>query len=380
MNQELHDLNTSNMSSLVSSIVQAAIEQKSSDIHIEPSKNKIILRFRTDGQLAVKKHLDISILSNLLSYLKIKSNLDIAEFRLPKDGSFKIDEISDIDFRISILPTIFGEKVVIRLIYKDTIDLDLNNNGIFYEKDIIIIKNMLRKNGCVLVTGPTGSGKTTSLSSFLSFLNKENVNITTIEDPVENILPRVNHVSLNSKIGIDFGMLLKHILRQDPDIIMIGEIRDEETAQIVVRSSITGHLVLSTLHTNDAISTISRLVDMGVEKYLLLEALNGIISQRLVRRLCTACKEKTQATSWIQEQYNISEVYQPIGCEKCSGTGYKGRFAIYEILYLTKEIKHNISQNNIEQIHYTTIKENAINEILLGNTSLNEVYSILLDL
>lgn len=385
-----HDIESeiSSATETINSLIKSAILQKASDIHIEPNENHAKVRFRLDGALISHQLISVSIFPKLLSRLKTLANLDIAEYRFPKDGSFKLSEINNVDFRISTLPTIFGEKVVIRLIYKEISNFSFENNNLgFSATDIETIKTLLKSpNGAILVTGPTGSGKTTTLSCFISHLNKDEVNITTIEDPVENIIPGVNHVSINAKIGLHFINVLRHILRQDPDIIMIGEIRDTETASIVIRAAITGHLVLSTLHTNDALSTIVRLMDMGIEKYLLIEAIKGIISQRLVRRLCNYCKRTTNSPAWFTRKFAINNtlLYEKVGCKKCFGTGFNGRFAIYEIIIITPELKKYIANNSLEEIkilmenELVTIKKNAINSLLEGNTTLEEVYSLIM--
>ena len=362
---------------LILSILTTACNQLASDVHIEPSKNKLCLRFRVDGRLIVQELLDPSLLPNLVSYLKITSNLDIAESRLPKDSSFRLEALPETDFRLSILPTIFGEKIAIRLIHRTDLGLSLAESGIFAPDDLPAIEQLLaRQHGCILVTGPTGSGKSTTLSRFLAHLNQAHVNITTIEDPVEHVLPRVNHVNLNTKIGLDFNTLLRHILRQDPDIIMIGEIRDEETAATVVRAAITGHLVLSTLHTNDALSTINRLLDMGVPRYLLTDALSGIISQRLVRRLCPHCKQSAPLPAWLGEKYALTgDMYRPAGCEHCHNTGYSGRLAIYEILTVTASVRAHMTQGELSALadYYQPLSHHALSQLTAGHTSLEEI-------
>ncbi|MCL1934887.1 MAG: GspE/PulE family protein [Defluviitaleaceae bacterium] len=381
--EDTKNTNNDDVSSVLNSFLQSAITQNASDIHIEPTENIVNIRFRIDGSLKFYQTLEQYAYLNLVSYIKILSDLDISESKFPKDSSFTID-IFKVDFRVSILPTIFGEKIVIRLIYKEGFDFSLEKNNLNFEnEELEIIKKMLNsKKGAILVTGPTGSGKTTTLASFISYINKGDVNIVTVEDPVENIIKGVTHVNINTKIDLSFGKLLKHILRQDPDIIMIGEIRDTETAEIVVRAAITGHLVLSTLHTNDAIGTISRFLDMGVPKYLLVESLNGIISQRLLRKLCDNCKIKIKTPMWILEKYNITQdfIYTDNGCSKCFGTGFKGRFAIYEILSITENIKIRILDNTLKDYtdkNMVSIEKKAISYLLLGSTSLKEVYPLL---
>ena len=362
---------------LIDNIINSAILQSASDIHIEPSEVETTIRFRINGSLKKQQVITNDILPNISSRLKIMSGLDIADSRFPKDGGFNIINHKNVDFRISILPTIFGEKLVIRLIYKHELNFDTNSLG-FSDEEYDKIKRLLKiPNGAILVTGPTGSGKTTTLSGFLAYLNKEDINITTVEDPVEKVMPGINHVSINSKIGLDFSLVLRHILRQDPDIIMIGEIRDIETAAIVVRAAITGHLVLSTLHTNDALSTISRLTDMGIEKYLLIEAVKGIIAQRLLRRLCEYCKMPVSMPLWLERRgYKKQTLYQKAGCPKCFGTGFSGRFAIYEIVVMTDELKEDILNNNRKKSD--VLQKRAVENLLLGKTSLDEIYSLII--
>ncbi|MCL1997038.1 MAG: GspE/PulE family protein [Defluviitaleaceae bacterium] len=364
---------------IVESVINSAILQKASDIHIEPNESGVIVRFRVNGILKRQPLVIGDIFTNVLSRLKIMANLDIAESRFPKDGSFKMDSHKDVDFRLSILPTIFGEKVALRLIYKHNLNFGLDAGTLgFFVEDAQIIKDMLRNpNGAILVTGPTGSGKTTTLASFLTYLNKEDINITTVEDPVENVMEGINHVTINPKIGLDFSVVLRHILRQDPDIIMIGEIRDTETAAIVIRAAITGHLVLSTLHTNNALSTIARLTDMGIEKHLLTEAIRGIISQRLLRRLCPHCKTPEPMPLWLIERgYSPQNLYKRVGCPKCFGTGFVDRFAIYEIVTMSDKLKKDIITGSWETPK--TLAKRAMEHLLAGETSLEEVYSLIL--
>lgn len=366
-----------NIAQLVASILTQAITMGASDVHLEPSKNKLSLRFRVDGRLITHEPLELSLLPNLVSYLKITSNLDIAESRLPKDSSFRLTDLPETDFRLSILPTIFGEKVTLRLMHQHAHQHSLADERLFTKQDLTTVQAMLAKpNGCILVTGPTGSGKSTTLACFLAHLNQPHVNITTIEDPVEHVLPRVNHVNLNPTIGLDFNTLLRHILRQDPDIIMIGEIRDPETATTVVRAAITGHLVLSTLHTNNAISTINRLLDMGIPHYLLTDALAGVIAQRLVRRLCSHCKQPATLPPWLVDKYDIAgHLYEPVGCQHCNTTGYKGRLAIYELLDVTPAAKTYLAQRDLTGLAtcFQPMHHHALSQLLAGHTSLEEI-------
>lgn len=326
---------------------------------------------------------EIILLEQLISRLKIISGMDISEKRLPQDGSFKFNE--QISFRVSTLPTINGEKAVIRLIYVDNNDLNKNNLG-FFEEDLPYIEKLFQNlYGAIIITGPTGSGKTTTLNSFIKDLNTNEVNIVTVEDPVENIIYGVNQININPKINFDFPMALRAILRQDPDIIMLGEIRDSITANIAMRSAITGHLVLTTLHTNDAISSIMRLRDMGIENFMISSAVKGVISQRLVRRLCPHCKKEIKISEADAKIFSLpinTIVYESSGCEFCNNIGYKGRLALYEYFLVDEKIRSLIeNKSSYDEIKYylseknfLTLKDNAIKNALLGNTSLREIY------
>ena len=375
---------TSEASVIIDLLISSAINQRASDIHIEHSEGMARLRFRVDGHLKIHEYLAKEMASRLITRLKILANLDIADHRLPKDGGFTLPAYSDIDFRVSTLPTIFGEKVVIRLIYKNAQAYSLASGKLgFSPEDTVIIRKLLKhQTGAILVTGATGSGKSTTLSSFLNELNKEGTNITTVEDPVEHVISGVNHVNINDKIHVGFSTLLRNILRQDPDIIMIGEIRDQETAKMMIEASLTGHLCLSTLHTNDAVSTLSRLTDMGIEPYLLLEAIRGVISQRLVRRLC-ACKKAGKLPSWLAARYHIppeTTVYERQGCPACFQTGYEGRFAIYEILVINEnEAAKTALLEGTYVMEKGTMVEKALEAVCRGDTSLEEIYGLVLN-
>lgn len=376
---------------IINSILDSATLVGASDIHIEPLEKNLRIRFRIDGVLKEHQTIDKNLFSNIVSRLKIMAGLDISISRYPQDGHFKEEHcIQNVDFRLSTLPTIFGEKIVIRIVYKKGLIFDLNGENLdFFEEDIEEIKLLLENNhGAILVTGPTGSGKSTTVSSFISYLNKEEVNIITIEDPVENVIEGVIQVNVDNKINLDFHNVLRSILRQDPDIIMIGEIRDRETANIAIRAAITGHLVFATLHTNGAVSSISRLIDLGIEDYFISEAIKGIISQQLVRKLCNYCKKKIEISEKFAVILNIeksSYIYESTGCRECFYTGYKGRFAIYEILTMDSKIKSFIeskaSFENIKEVleedGMSTIKDSAIRHLLNGNTSLEEIFKVL---
>ena len=376
--------------SIIDSFLSSAILQNASDIHIENFKTETRIRFRIDGALKINHYIDKKIIPNIVSRLKIISNLDIADNRIPKDGAFKLEKYPAIDFRISTLPTLYGEKVVIRLIYKEVSSYDLADPRLgFSSEEVTKIKALLNNTtGVILVTGATGSGKSTTLSSFLTYLNDETRNIVTVEDPVEHVISGVNHVNINPKINIGFDTILKNILRQDPDIIMIGEIRDKTTAKMVIEASLTGHLCLTTLHTNDAISSVYRLVDMGIEQYLLTEAIKGVVSQRLVRRLCS-CKVPVNLPQWVAENYQLDKqtiIYDKseAGCKLCYGSGYKGRFAICELLVFTEDVRAvfatQVDKARIRQqlTTFESLEQKAINCVVKGETSLHEIYSIIM--
>jgi len=370
---------------LVDSLIESAVLHRASDIHIEPYEHSLRARFRVDGQLSTHQQMDKPLLPNIISRLKIMGNMNIAEKRKPQDGSFSLtihDEA--VDFRLSTIPSAYGEKAVIRLLYGVKERLDTQSLGYFSE-DLTIMRQLFNNPyGIVIITGPTGSGKSTTLTSFISEKNRDNVNITTVEDPVENPIEGVNHIPVDSKSGLDFPNLLRYILRQDPDVIMIGEIRDTASAQIAIEAAITGHLVLSTLHTNDACGVFPRLVDMGVQPYLLAASLNGVIAQRLVRRLCTHCAKQeviSQADAMLLNLPNNSRVYAGIGCNHCNGTGYKGRLAIYEYIIIDDEMRSQMAGEDyrpfaVEKILKTgisTMLDNGVKNILAGNTCVSEV-------
>lgn len=344
---------------IVNSILNGAIYENASDIHLEPFEDEVLVRFRVDGIIRYFMSIPRNIYTSVCTRLKIMAAMDISEKRVPQDGKIKyIYEKKEYDLRISTLPTVYGEKFVIRILYKSNEMKILDTLG-FNEKAVKMIKSMLEnKYGIILVTGPTGSGKTTTLYSMLNFLNKKEFNITSIEDPVEYSVKNVNQVNVNTKIGFGFVEGLRSILRQDPDVIMVGEIRDEETAQIAVRAAVTGHLVISTLHTNDAAESILRLEDMGVPKYFLEEALKCVISQRLIRKVCTYCKKPYHALESESKNLNVPlhyELYKGEGCSKCNQTGYKGRTVVYEIMDFNKlkntNGKHGKNVNDIRKVN-----------------------------
>ncbi|RCW80416.1 type IV pilus assembly protein PilB [Halanaerobium sp. DL-01] len=374
---------------LANYIISKAYQKGASDIHIEPEENNIRVRFRIDGVLKKEMTAPKSSHRALVSRIKIIANLDITEHRVPQDGRIKmIFKGENLDMRVSTLPTIKGEKVVIRLLARNTNLLDLDNLGLS-DYNRVKFGNLIKKpNGVLLLTGPTGSGKSTTLFAALNELNSPKINIVTIEDPVEYQISGINQVQAKVKAGLTFAKTLRSILRQDPDIIMIGEMRDEETAEIAVRSALTGHLVFSTLHTNDAVSSITRLVDIGLAPYLVAASLNGVVAQRLVRRLCPYCKEKRKLDK-LDLKYlgdpEIEEAYFAVGCEKCNNTGYNGRLAIQEIFEVDNRVKEMISDNiSKEKISeyaknngMITLKEDGITKIKAGETDVSEVERII---
>lgn len=377
---------------LVDSIIQSAVRSKVSDIHIEPFEHRFVVRYRIDGALQKQFDSPKDPLAGLVTRIKIMANMDIAERRIPQDGRIfmKVDN-ENIDLRVSILPTVNGEKIVIRILDKSAFNVDKSTLGIV-EDDLEKINNIISKpHGIVLVTGPTGSGKTTTLYSLLKDLNQEDRNIITIEEPVEFYMDGINQVNVNAKAGLTFASGLRSILRQDPDIVMLGEIRDAETAEIAVRAAITGHLVLSTIHTNDAPSSIVRLKDMGLAPYLVSSALVGIIAQRLIRKLCVECKEEYEASDYEKEILGIEKdkslnLYRKVGCNKCNNTGYKGRVGIYEIMQINKEIRELINRDaSVEDITNAALRngmkklsKSAINVILKGNSTIEELLRVTL--
>lgn len=373
---------------MLNMIFKNAIDKGASDIHIEAYEDCVMVRFRIDGQLVEIMRHDKKLQQILVARVKIISGLNIAEKRLPQDGriALKINN-KNYDFRVSVLPTMFGEKVVIRIADKDGFNKSKNDLGFFDDDLEKFDKILANPHGIVLVTGPTGSGKSTTLYSALRELSKPNVNILTVEDPVECTIRGINQVQVNTKTGMTFANALRSFLRQDPDIIMVGEIRDGETAEIAIRAAITGHLVLSTLHTNDSISSINRLVDMGVEPFLIASSLVGVVAQRLVRRLCPKCKEAYEANEHELKLLKTNKdvtLYKPVGCPACNGSGYKGRIAIYEILTITDELKELISSGattgTMKEVALKsgmkTLAINCSRLVLTGVTSLTEMMSV----
>lgn len=372
---------------LVDLIIRQAIEQRASDIHIEPFKDKINLRYRIDGALYQIPPPSKTLLLPIVSRLKILSKLDIAEKRLPQDGGFgfKLDD-RVVDLRISTVPTVWGEKVVMRILDKAAVPLQLGNLG-FSEKQLSSVRESLKRPyGLFFVTGPTGSGKSTTLYAALSETIDPHKNILTAEDPVEFKIEGINQVAIRSDIGLTFASALRSFLRQDPDVIMVGEVRDMETAQICVRAALTGHFVLSTLHTNDSASAITRLIDIGIEPYLLTPSLSMVVAQRLARRLCTKCKEAVEPNPELFGgiKFKADLIYKAVGCSECNHTGYKGRIVITESMLIDDSIRELISKRaNYTEIHdrarkngMDTLFEDGLRKVESGITSFDEVLSV----
>ena len=375
----------------VNTIIITAVNAGASDIHFDPTDDGIKIRFRVDGILGTYALLPNEIKQNIITRIKIMAGMNITETRLPQDGAIK-DAINgkDLDLRVSSLPTKRGEKIVIRIL-----DYSMSLKGIEY---LYFSESNYNKsnrytyspNGIILVTGATGTGKSTTLYSFLQKLNVEGVNLVTVEDPVEMDIKGINQVQVNSDIGLDFATVLRSILRQDPNVIMIGEIRDSETAQIAVRASITGHLVLSTIHTNNSLNTIERLLDMDVERYLLASALTGIVSQKLARKLCDVCKKKRAVTVTEKNLFkavlgiDVNEVYEPVGCPNCSH-GYRGRIAIQEVLFINQDIRDAISagirKDELRKLVYSkdviTMLQDGLFKVVAGFTTTEEILKLI---
>ena len=365
--EEERDESTSDNSpiaKMLNSLLEQAIRSRASDIHIEPYEKRARVRFRVDGSLKEISSLDLRIIPALNTRVKILGGMNIAERRRPQDGraNFKLDG-AEYDLRISSMPTAYGEKTVMRITDKTGFVKSIDNLGFFKEDRNAYDEILKNPNGIILVTGPTGSGKSTTLYATLREFNKEEVNILTVEDPIEATIPGVNQVQVNHKAGVDFANVLRSFLRQDPDIIMVGEIRDTETAEISIQAALTGHLVLSTLHTNDSASAVGRLIDMGIEPFLISTTLKGIVAQRLVKRLCPKCKQEYEPSDKEYECLDLfdkSDVhfYKPIGCNACNNTGYSGRIGVYEVLQITPNIRQLITQKaTADEIKFVAMRE-----------------------
>ncbi len=371
------------------SMIHEAKNIGSSDIHFETFEKKNKVRFRIDGKLLERYTINHSEYPKIVNRIKIMAGLDISEKRLPQDGRINIaTSDGDFDIRVSSLPTLHGEKLVLRILSKNSVNIQLENLG-FTEEELRTYKSAVKKpNGIVLISGPTGSGKTTTLYATLKLLNTDDTNILTIEDPVEYTLEGINQVQLKESIGLNFASTLRTFLRQDPDIIMVGEIRDVDTANMAIRASLTGHLVLSTIHTNSAWATVSRLIDMGVPPFLIASTLNVSVAQRLVRKLCNSCKQEVSINDEdLPTEYKDmlgKTHYKAVGCGDCYHTGYKGRKAIYEIIPITKELVKCIEEKESDVSMYlrenkiATLKDNAISLVANGTTSIEEIYPLLI--
>lgn len=383
------DVSNSPIVQLVNGMLEQAVRQRASDIHIEALEKKVRVRYRIDGSLYERITYNIKLLPAIVARLKITGGMDISEKRKPQDGRITtFVDGREYDIRVSILPTVFGEKVVMRITNKNALTKDKSELG-FPAHELERFDHILKNpHGIILVTGPTGSGKSTTLYTALSELNTEAVNIITVEDPVEANVAGINQVQTNVKAGLTFASALRSILRQDPDIIMIGEIRDGETAQIAVQASITGHLVVSTLHTNSAASTVTRLADMGIPPYMIADSTVGIIAQRLVRRLCPKCKRPRLANQeelelLLLEGHEVT-IYEPVGCQACDNNGYRGRIGVYEIMEVTPEVKKIIAKGgDAEQIKQAalidgmhTLRMAATDYVLQGITSISEMIKV----
>tara|TARA_E500000178_G_scaffold351389_1_gene412378 strand:+ start:6150 stop:7595 length:1446 start_codon:yes stop_codon:yes gene_type:complete len=382
----LDDKNKGPIIKLINATITKAVKARASDIHLEPFENKLSIRFRVDGVLREVLQYQKNVTQMIISRIKIMSKLDISERRLPQDGRISISVGKrDIDLRVSTLPSSFGERVVLRILEKDKTHIHLDQLGFSEEILENFRKNLSKTEGIILVTGPTGSGKTTSLYSGLREISDRSQNILTIEDPVEYALEGIGQTQVNNKTGLTFAKGLRAILRQDPDIVMVGEIRDKETAEIAIQASLTGHLVLSTVHTNSAVNAITRLRDMGIEPYLLSSSLIYVLSQRLVRRLCPHCKiEDDESKNSLLEKHLLNgKIYKAVGCEECDHTGYKGRLSIGEFININdkvSELIHNsASENEITEYVYSDNKkiyENGLIAVANGDTCLSELMRV----
>ena len=387
------DIENSPIVMLVKGMIDQAVRQRTSDIHIEPMEKQVRVRYRIDGALYERMTYSPRLLQAIVARIKIVGGMDISEKRKPQDGRItQVVDGNEFDIRVSILPTVYGEKIVMRLTSKTALTRSKDQLGLNEQEMRTFDHIFANPHGIILVTGPTGSGKSTTLYTALSELNTEDVNIITVEDPVEANINGINQVHVNAKAGLTFASALRSILRQDPDIIMIGEIRDGETAGIAVQASITGHLVVSTLHTNSAAGSVGRLTDMGIEPYLLADSIVGIIAQRLVRRLCPDCKVAKKPNAQERELLGLEpgediDIYEPCGCPKCDQTGFKGRIGVYEILEVTPKVKRAISKNcDAEEIKevalaegMSTLRMSATRYVKAGITAVSEMVKVSFD-
>ncbi len=375
---------------LVNQLILQAVQTRASDIHFDPQADSLRVRFRVDGILRTERMLPKHMINIVTARLKIMANLNIAERRIPQDGRFKLElNLKEIDIRLATLPTLYGEKVVMRILDLSTVIHEIDRIG-FNKRNLPLFRKMLENpTGLVIITGPTGSGKSSTLYAGLNHLNSEDVNIITVEDPVEYQLDGINQVQVNPAAGLTFATGLRSILRQDPNIVMVGEIRDTETAEIAVRASLTGHLVLSTLHTNDSVSTITRLVDMGIHPFLIASSITGVVSQRLVRRVCTDCKREVEPTEHERSLLDRrglkwSKLYKGSGCGSCNMTGYRGRLAIHEVLLVDDGLRRMILENRpTKEYRLHAVKngmilliDDGLLKVLQGQTTIDEVLRV----
>jgi len=377
----------------VNILVTQAIQDRASDIHIEPAEKDLLVRYRIDGVLHEMQRAPKQIQSGVISRLKIMSDIDIAERRKPQDGRMSVVHNGrKVDLRVATLPTVWGEKVVMRILDNSTASLDLRELSFLDDNFQVYQESYTKPYGMILVTGPTGSGKSTTLYATLNAVSRPEINVITVEDPVEYRLPGINQVQVNPKAGLTFASALRSILRSDPDVVLIGEIRDHETAQIAIEAALTGHLVLSTLHTNDAPSAVTRLIEMGIEPFLVGSALDCVVAQRLARRLCERCKEAYTPSEveliaarfpWNPGE-EIPTLYRPAGCSACSRTGYKGRMALHEVMRVTEEIERlAVAHASAAEIGTTarqqgmvTLRDDGWTKVLLGDTSVEEILRV----
>lgn len=388
---KVFDFNSTPVVDVVNEIMVDAVKRGASDIHFDPHEKIMKVRIRIDGHLVDYTEIDNSVVRNLITRIKIISNMNITESRLPQDGAIKAKiKDTELDVRVSSIPTNQGEKIVLRILDYTRSLSGIETLGFSDENYKKVVEMVESPNGIILVTGATGSGKSTTVYSMLQRLNKEDTNIISIEDPIEMDIDGINQIQASPEIGLTFATALRSILRQDPNIIMIGEIRDSETAKIAIRAAITGHLVLSTLHTNDALNTIERLMDMDVEKYLLASALTGIIAQKLARQLCEHCKKKRPTTEYEKKilkdvlNEDVNEIYEAVGCEECHN-GYKGRIAIQEVLPVNQEIKDalnlNVRKDKLRKLVYNndviTLIQDGMQKVLKGLTTIEEVLKLI---
>ena len=380
---------------LVNGVISQGVDDGASDLHFEPQEKELAIRFRIDGVLHAVMSVPKRMQSAVLSRLKVMADIDIAERRIPQDGRIGlIVGGKPIDIRVASMPTVYGEKIVLRILDKSSVMLNLSDLG-FAEKALMRYERSYRKPyGAMLVTGPTGSGKSTTLYATLNVLNSKEKNIITVEDPVEYRLAGINQTQINPKAGLTFASGLRAILRSDPDIVMVGEIRDRETAQIAIESALTGHLVLSTLHTNDAPGALTRLTEMGIEPFLTASAIECVLAQRLARRLCTKCKEPYQPTDEALAQNGFPQevigknitLYRPAGCPRCNNTGYKGRFGIYEVMLVSEAIERlTVERKSADEISrvaqaegMVTLREDGIDKVIQGVTSIEEIARVII--